>query len=116
MSILIPLATLAYALGIVIADRGGMSTHGVSLLALASLVGGLFAGNRPRLRSVCALLGVGCAGVLAMLAVRGDGAAVPMGEPRDMIVQATVCGVALRTNSLSIDLCDCVSADTSGFP
>ena len=116
MSILIPLATLAYALGIVIADRSGMSTRGVYLLALASLVGGLFAGHRPRLRSVYALLGVGCAGVLAMLAVRGDGAAVLMGEPRDMIVQATVCGVALRTNSLSIDLCDCVSADTSGFP
>jgi competence protein ComEC len=116
LSILIPLATLAYALGIAIADLGRMSTHGVYLLALAILVSGLFAGNRPRLRSVFALLGVGCAGVLAMLAVRGDGASVRMGEPRDMIVQATVCGVDLRANSLSVDLCDCVSADTSGFP
>ncbi len=113
---LFPIATVAYALGVVLADQAWVGVTTARAIGLGALAVGLLCGRRPALRAAAAVLVIGSCGALALSSPRNQAGVNSQTEPRDTLVDGTVCASSARGPLLSVDLCDCVAVNPSAQP
>lgn len=116
MSALFPIATVSYALGVILADQLLVAVATARAVGLGALACGLLCGRRPRFRAFAAVVAIGSCGALSMASERNRAAFGSLGGPRDALVDGTVCASDLRGSSLSVDLCDCVATARGAAP
>jgi competence protein ComEC len=106
-----PIATLAFAVGIVVADQAWVGTGAARALALGALIAGLLCGRFSSLRATAAVVAIGSCGALTLSTARDQASIGLLAEPLDAHVEGTVCASSTYGSSISIDLCDCVAAN-----
>ncbi len=102
------MATLSHALGVILADRDLLGVETALVLAAGGIVVGLLLRGVPGVRAFGAVVALGSCGALAMASQHRQAALAPLEEPREALVDGTVCARHARGRSYSIDLCDCV--------
>ncbi|MBW1886528.1 MAG: DUF4131 domain-containing protein, partial [Deltaproteobacteria bacterium] len=108
-----PIATVAFAVGIILADQGLVGVVAARAIGLGALATGLMCGRRPAFRALAAVLVIGSCGALALSIARERAGIDSQTEPRDVLVDGTVCASSGWGSSRSVDLCDCAAANPS---
>ncbi len=109
MFALLPMATFGYAAGVILADQGMIDVALARALALAGLFAGLLSRRIPNLRASAALLVIGSCGALALASARERAEIVSLEQPREALVEGTVCAVLGQGPRVAFDLCDCTA-------
>ena len=109
MFALLPRVTLGYVVGVVLADQVLVGTALPRAVAIASLGAGLLLRRQPRLRAWAAVLLIGSCGALALSSAREQAASVLLVQPRDVLVEGTVCASLGTASRVVFDLCDCMA-------
>lgn len=116
MFALLPRVTLGYVVGVILADQGLVGTALPRAVAIASLVAGLLLRSRPRLRACAAVLLFASCGALALSSAREQAANVLLEQPREALVEGTVCSNLGQGARFAFDLCDCMAFGSDAQP
>ncbi|MCP4036218.1 MAG: DNA internalization-related competence protein ComEC/Rec2 [bacterium] len=110
MSTLFPFATLAYGVGLLLADAGWVGSFAAQRFGLASFALGWAAGRRMCWRSAAVLGVVGACGAFSLASLREQAEHDELREPRETVVEGTVCGRVEGFLSSAVDLCRATDA------
>jgi competence protein ComEC len=106
---LLPMATLGYAVGVVLADQGWIDLGFARTTAWICLLVGLWSQSRVLLRTAAALVTITACGALAMAQAQDRAGWVRLEQPRDALVEGTVCKNFGQGSAVAFDLCDCTA-------